>query len=107
MKFRNDIQGLRCLAVIVVIIFHFGNLPNGYLGVDVFFVISGFIITSVIHKNYLANNFSILDFYKRRIKRILPLVMIINIVVLIGGALYFLPDDLENLAQSVIATNSF
>ena len=107
MKFRNDIQGLRCLAVIVVIIFHFGNLPNGYLGVDVFFVISGFIITSIIYKNYLVNNFSIIDFYKRRIKRILPLVMIINIVVLIGGALYFLPDDLENLAQSVIATNFF
>lgn len=107
LAYRKDIDGLRAVAVIPVIFFHFGVLPNGYLGVDVFFVISGFLITSIIFKERSANQFSIIDFYLRRIRRIIPLTTFICIVAIIPGFLLMLPDDLENLSQSVIATNFF
>ena len=60
--YRRDIDGLRAIAVIAVIIFHFGALPNGYLGVDVFFVISGYLITGIIAKELSENRFSIVNF---------------------------------------------
>lgn len=106
-KYRTDIDGLRALAVLPVLIFHFGHLSNGYLGVDIFFVISGFLITGIIYANLQAGKFSLLDFYKRRTRRILPLVSAICVISLIMGIFVMLPDDLENLAQSVIATNFF
>ncbi len=105
--YRKDIDGLRAIAVIAVIIFHFGLLPNGYLGVDVFFVISGYLITSIIYRELNNNSFSITNFYLRRARRILPLSLFIVSVALIIGICVMLPDDLENLAQSVIATNFF
>ncbi|MDC6354871.1 MULTISPECIES: acyltransferase family protein [unclassified Robiginitalea] len=106
-KYREDIDGLRAIAVIAVIAFHFGYLPAGYLGVDVFFVISGFLITGIIYRGFIKGQFSIRDFYLRRIKRIIPLVLFICLVSLCLGMIFMLPDDLENLAQSVIATNFF
>tara|TARA_B100000989_G_C19529766_1_gene468947 strand:- start:2766 stop:4490 length:1725 start_codon:yes stop_codon:yes gene_type:complete len=102
MKYQIDIDGLRALAVLSVVFFHLGLLKNGFLGVDVFFVISGYLITSKI---YFDKNFSLKDFYKRRIRRILPLAFFISFVALIIGFFVMLPDDLENLAQSVIASN--
>ncbi|PRY54514.1 peptidoglycan/LPS O-acetylase OafA/YrhL [Arcticibacter pallidicorallinus] len=107
MHFRKDIQGLRALAVIVVIIFHLGFLPNGYLGVDVFFVISGFLIIGIINKDFINDTYSIKDFYVRRFRRIIPLVLITALVALVLGSYFMLPDDLENLSQSIIATNFF
>src|SRR5690349_7687321 len=107
MQFRKDIQGLRALAVIVVIIFHLGFLPNGYLGVDVFFVISGFLIIGIINKDFINGTYSIKDFYVRRFRRIIPLVLLTGLVALILGTYFMLPDDLENLSQSIIATNFF
>lgn len=107
MKFRYDIQGLRALAVIVVFIFHLGYMKNGYLGVDIFFVISGFLITGILNKEFLNGSYSIKNFYLRRIRRIIPLVLLINIIAIIIGYIIMLPDDYENLAQSVIATNFF
>lgn len=104
-SYRNDIDGLRAFAVIAVIIFHLGYLPNGYLGVDVFFVISGYLITSIIYKELNQNSFSIYKFYERRIRRIIPLLLFISSIALIIGLFLMLPDDLENLAQSVVASN--
>lgn len=106
-KYRKDIDGLRAIAVLSVIVFHLGYLPKGYLGVDVFFVISGFLITGIIYKEILENRFSIYNFYLRRTRRIIPLVSFMCVFSLIIGYFFMLPDDLENLAQSVLATNFF
>jgi len=106
-KFRPDIEGLRAFAVIPVIFFHLSLMPNGYLGVDVFFVISGFLITGLIYSDLGRGSFSLLDFYIRRARRILPLCLFVVTITLIFGSLTMLPDDLENLGQSVIATNFF
>lgn len=106
-NYRKDIDGLRAIAVLAVILFHFGCLPNGFLGVDVFFVISGFLITGIIVDHINANQFSILNFYLRRTRRIIPLAAFVSLVALVVGIATMLPDDLENLAQSVIATNFF
>ncbi len=104
---RNDIEGLRAIAVLAVICFHFGYLPNGYLGVDVFFVISGYLISKIIFKEIAEGRFSLKEFYLRRIRRIIPLVLFLNLIALAIGCYVMLPDDLENLSQSVIATNAF
>ncbi|REC40417.1 acyltransferase family protein [Chryseobacterium sp. 5_R23647] len=104
-NYRKDIDGLRAIAVMVVIIFHLGFLPNGYLGVDVFFVISGYLITKILYREAKENRFSIVQFYIRRIRRIIPLVVFCTLLSLIIGAMVMLPDDLENLSQSIIATN--
>lgn len=106
-KYRKDIDGIRALAVSSVLLFHFGYLPNGYLGVDIFFVISGYLITGIIYKETLENRFSISNFYLRRTRRIIPLVSFTCLISLIIGIFTMLPDDLENLAQSVLATNFF
>ena len=105
MQYRTDIDGLRAFAVSAVILFHLGYLPNGYLGVDVFFVISGYLITSIVYGKASRGTFSIADFYRRRIRRILPLMLVVSSVALAVGASYMLPDDLENLGQSVVASN--
>lgn len=103
--YRTDIDGLRALAVISVILFHLGYLQNGYLGVDVFFVISGYLITGIISKEVKNNSFSILKFYERRIRRIIPLVLFTSLIAFLLGVFFMLPNDLENLCQSVFASN--
>ncbi len=103
-NFRNDINCLRALAVLSVFIFHLGFLPNGYLGVDIFFVISGYLISQSLVKSTENNNFSLINFYERRIRRIVPLVLFISIISLVLGILFMLPNDLEFLTRSVIAS---
>jgi peptidoglycan/LPS O-acetylase OafA/YrhL len=107
LKYKPEIDGLRTIAVFSVIIFHAGYLPNGYLGVDVFFVISGYLITGIIWKDILARKFSISNFYERRIRRIIPLMLVISFFAFLLGFFYLLPDDFENLSQSIIATIFF
>lgn len=73
-SFRNDINALRAWAVLAVVFYHFGvpGFSGGFVGVDVFFVISGFLMTGIIVKGLENKNFSVLDFYFARIRRILP-----------------------------------
>ncbi len=104
-NYRTDIDGLRAVAVISVILFHLSYLPNGYLGVDIFFVISGYLITGKIFSDVEKNKFSILRFYEKRIRRIIPLVLFTTLIAFVLGLLFMLPDDLENLSQSVFASN--
>lgn len=106
-KYRNDIDGLRAISVVAVILFHIGWMPNGYLGVDVFFVISGFLITGIVRSEIDRGDFTFAGFYERRVRRILPLALFVTAVSLAVGVFFMLPDDLENLAQSVVATNLF
>lgn len=106
-KYRNDIDGLRAIAVLAVIIGHMGYLPYGYLGVDIFFAISGFLITTIVYNEALNSQFSIIKFYLRRIRRIIPLVVFTTIIALIFGLFVLLPADLKNISQAVFATNFF
>ena len=105
--YRAEIDGMRAIAVMAVVLFHLGLLPNGYLGVDIFFVISGYLITGIIHGEIRAGRFSLVNFYLRRTRRIIPLSLFIAGLALVLAVLVMLPDDLENLAQSVVATNFF
>ena len=106
-SYRKDIDGIRAIAVLSVFLFHLGFLPNGYLGVDIFFAISGYLITKIVFGEVRENRFSITNFYLRRIRRIIPLVLFTTLIALIIGLFVMLPDDLENLSQSVFATNFF
>lgn len=106
-KYRHDIDGLRAISVLSVYFFHCGFLPNGYLGVDVFFAISGYLLTRILYQSTNDKKLNLLEFYVRRIRRILPLSILASGVALATGYAVMLPDDLENLAQSVIATQLF
>lgn len=106
MIFRNDINGLRALAVIPVLFFHahlFG-FEGGFLGVDVFFVISGFLITSIIINDLMQNKFSILSFWNKRLRRIFPALFFMLIISTIVSFFVMLPYDLKNYGQSLVAT---
>lgn len=106
-QYRTDIDGLRAIAVLAVIAFHYGFLKNGYLGVDVFFVVSGFLITGIIKRELDDGRFSIVNFYLRRTRRIVPLALFITAVALGIGMLTMLPHDLHSLSENVVATNFF
>lgn len=109
MKYRPDIDGLRALAVLPVILFHAG-LPafeGGYVGVDIFFVISGFLITSILIKDIEAGSFSILQFYERRIRRIIPALFFVMLVTLPFAYALLLPNEMAAYGKSLIATPLF
>jgi len=109
MKYREDIDGLRAIAVISVVIFHaFPKLiPGGFIGVDVFFVISGFLITGIILEELKNDAFSLIGFYKRRIKRIFPALITILIFVLAIGWLILLPEDYGQVGLHAGASGLF
>ncbi len=106
MTFRDDVQGLRAIAVLAVMIFHFDPdwLPGGFIGVDIFFVISGFLITGNIFKERAAARFSLAEFYRRRIKRIIPVLTVVILVTLVAGHFILLPDDFSRLAWTALAS---
>lgn len=98
MRYRAEIDGIRAIAVMAVLLFHFfpAMFPLGYLGVDVFFVISGFLISSYIIKECDAGKFSYAEFYHRRIKRILPVVMLVLTVCSVLSIFIFTPSNLRD-----------
>jgi peptidoglycan/LPS O-acetylase OafA/YrhL len=104
-SYRPDIDGLRAVAILLVIIFHaFPKLlRGGFIGVDIFFVISGYLITSIILKNQSQNNFSLLDFYSRRIKRIFPSLIVVLTFCLVTGWFVLLSNEYELLGKHVAA----
>ena len=104
LRYRPEIDGLRAFAVIGVVLCHIGlGFPGGYVGVDVFFVISGYLITGIIVKDLRAGTFSMLDFWVRRIRRILPAVTVMVVVSLILGYFILEAEQFKALAESSIA----
>lgn len=99
--YRPEIDGLRAVAVLSVLAFHYG-LPvrGGFTGVDVFFVISGFLITQILAAEITAGTFSILGFYDRRMRRILPALLVMLAATLVAGAFVLLPGDYSAAATS-------
>ncbi|RMR09577.1 Acyltransferase 3 [Pseudomonas syringae pv. helianthi] len=107
--YRPEIDGLRALAVIPVILFHAG-LPlfsGGFVGVDIFFVISGYLITSIISAQMFAGRFSLIDFYERRARRILPALYVMMLICLPVAWLTLDPSDLKYFAKSLVAVPTF
>ena len=109
MQHRPDIDGLRAAAVIPVVLYHADIAPfsGGYVGVDVFFVISGYLITSLILEDQSTGRFSILRFYERRMRRIFPALFTVLIFCLGVGFLLFMPADFRRLGATVAATTLF
>jgi peptidoglycan/LPS O-acetylase OafA/YrhL len=107
--YRADIDGLRALAVIPVVLFHAGtaSVSGGFVGVDVFFVISGFLITGILLREIQEGRYSIVNFYERRMRRIFPALFFVIACVYVVGLCILLPVDLAGLAKSIIATAFF
>jgi peptidoglycan/LPS O-acetylase OafA/YrhL len=102
--YRADIDGLRAVAVLSVFAFHYGGpIRGGFTGVDVFFVISGFLITQVLAAEIASGTFSILSFYDRRMRRILPALLTMLAAVLLAGRFMLSPGDYAALAKSTAA----
>lgn len=108
-QYRPDIDGLRAVAVLSVLFFHSGInvFSGGYVGVDVFFVISGYLITTIIVREIGEGDFSIQGFYERRFRRILPALVAVVVATLIVGCLLLPPDSVVELGRSAAATALF
>jgi len=109
MEYRGEIDGLRALALIPVILFHAGFkiFSGGFVGVDVFFVISGYLITTIILAELEQGNFAIVDFYERRARRILPALFLVMLVCIPFAWFWLLPSDLKDFSQSLVAVSVF
>jgi peptidoglycan/LPS O-acetylase OafA/YrhL len=109
MKYQPEVDGLRALAVLPVLFFHSGwaVFSGGYVGVDVFFVISGYLITGILAAELADNRFSILNFYERRIRRIMPCLLAVIIASSVAAAILLVPMDFRDFAKSVVATLFF
>ena len=109
MKYRSEIDGLRAVAVLPVILFHAGVsvFSGGYVGVDIFFVISGYLITSIILAERAAGVFSIRKFYERRARRILPALYLVILACLPFAWAWMIPEMLADFARSAAATALF
>lgn len=108
-KYRPDIDGLRALAVLSVVVFHYfpAVLPGGFVGVDIFFVISGYLITSIITKDINNASFSFVDFYRKRVLRIFPALFLVLLFCLIYGWSYLLPSEFKSLGKHIFSGSFF
>jgi hypothetical protein len=107
--YRADIDGLRAVAVLAVLAFHAlpQVLPGGFVGVDIFFVISGYLISSILYSNLANQQFSLLDFYSRRIRRIFPALITIFIASFVMAWYFFYADEFINLGRHMISSAAF
>lgn len=108
-KYRPDIDGLRAVAVLFVVCFHAfpGFMKGGFIGVDIFFVISGYLISTIIVNNLNAGTFSFLEFYQRRIRRIFPALALLLIAVFIAGWFILFPDDYAIIGKNIAGGAGF
>jgi peptidoglycan/LPS O-acetylase OafA/YrhL len=109
LKYRAEIDGLRALAVVPVILFHAGFefFSGGFVGVDVFFVISGYLITTILIDDIEKNRFSLVNFYERRARRILPVLFFVMFVCVPFAWMWMLPSQMKDFSQSLIAVSFF
>jgi peptidoglycan/LPS O-acetylase OafA/YrhL len=109
LTYRPDIDGLRGIAVLSVVIFHAfpAALPGGFAGVDIFFVISGYLISGIILTGTAAGSFSLRDFYRRRVNRLFPSLVVVLAACLAGGYAYFLSDEFIQLCKHSAAGAAF
>ena len=100
-KYRSDVDGMRALAILSVLIFHAypSSLPGGFVGVDIFFVISGYLISSIIFRGLTLGTFSFFDFYARRVRRIFPAVTVVILSSFLLGFFFLTPFNLEELIE--------
>ncbi len=107
--YRPDIDGLRAIAVLSVVLFHFAHqvLPGGYLGVDIFFVLSGYLITQIIHGEIVAGRFTVTGFYERRVRRIMPALLLVLACCSVAAVFILLPADLMGYGRALLATLAF
>ncbi|WHO38236.1 acyltransferase family protein [Sphingobium sp. AP49] len=108
-RYRRDIDGLRAIAILPVLLFHahVTGFSGGYVGVDIFFVISGFLITSIIAREVDEGRFSLVHFYERRFRRIMPALSLMILAVLAAACWLYLPGDIEGVPKSALAATLF
>ena len=109
LSYRSDIDGLRAVAVLSVLAFHVspGRIRGGFVGVDIFFVISGFLISSIIYNELESGTFSVIEFYVRRIRRIYPALFVVLAFVCVAGWILLLPSDYARLGQQIAGGSAF
>jgi len=109
LKYTPAVDGLRAIAVILVLLFHakVSLFSGGYVGVDVFFVISGYLITTLIARELEAGAFTLLGFYERRVRRIVPAFVVVVVFTLVAGAIVLVPPDLAQVGASAVAAATF
>lgn len=107
--YRADIDGLRAFAILPVVLYHAGvaGFPGGFVGVDVFFVISGYLISRIIYAETSSGQFSVAAFYGRRARRLLPAFLTVSALTMIAGALLLLPQEFTQLADSLLWSTLF
>lgn len=108
-SYRRDIDGLRAIAVLSVLAFHIApaKFKGGFVGVDIFFVISGFLISSIIYQELESGGFSIVEFYVRRIRRIFPALLLVLFFVCLAGWILQMPSDFVVLGQQILGGSTF
>ena len=109
MKYREDIDCLRGISVLAVVFYHLeiSNFSGGFLGVDIFFVISGYLITSIILNDIANSNFSLIKFYERRIRRIIPVLLLVLLTTYLFYQQIYLENELKQLFKTIISTLLF
>ena len=103
-NYRPDIDGIRAISIFLVILFHSKFLNNGYMGVDIFFVLSGYLITNIILQD---KKFNLINFYERRARRLLPVLLLVISVSLAAGYILMLPRQYLDLSNSSISSLFF